>query len=69
MKAITQFTDSDKYGITVNKSFVLSPSKSIGFIIGADVGKNNNIEHNCSHCPNLKCKWRNENDKDKCFKG
>lgn len=68
MTEIIKWTNAEEYGINVNESFVLNPSKSIGFIIGADKDLNKNIGHSCKSCPNKACKWRDTDDKDKCYK-
>lgn len=46
-------------GININESFVLSPSKSIGFVIGGSYGvKRKAKAYNCKSCLQKDCKWR-----------
>lgn len=66
MLDIVENVNGYDYGISVNQSFVLKPSKSIAFIIGCDVNINNKICHNCGICKRKNCKWRKSNDKNKC---
>lgn len=57
-KIVSQL-EAENYGITINDSFIISPAKSLGFIVGADKSMAaSSIIHNCLKCRQLDCAWR-----------
>ena len=53
-------SDSNKHTIRLVDNYMLSPSKSMSYIYGADKNvEPNSIDHNCSNCFNNYCSMRN----------
>lgn len=50
----------ERLGISITETYMYNPIKTMGYIYGADKNiKGDGIDHDCSTCKNVNCKYRN----------